>query len=119
MWRLRIITVSSIVFGALLFIAGSAWNWDNKTSTTTTIEGISNEVPSIEVAITSSQGTQSANVSVVVPPYVIVNSTWGSWQGSPQQNEMRVFTETSHGLYSESAALRLTGRNFLPMSYVD
>ena len=124
MWRFKIISVLSIVFGVLLFTAGASWDWNNTTSKTSTITfvprtNVSDEIPSIEVVVTSSPDAQASNLTAVVPPYVILSSTLGSWQASPQQDEMRVSIETIDGSYSESVALRLTGRILLPVSYAD
>ena len=105
MWRKKMITIASVVFGALLFgsvasLSGWGWNTQNNVELPTVSASWS------EIGAVTSAVAGPAQINGAMPPYIILNAQIGQ---AAQEPQVRISIKTMSGSYSEYAASRTAG----------
>ena len=113
MWRKKMITIASVVFGALLFgsVASlSGWGWNSQNNVELPIVSAS----WTEIGAVTSAVAGPAQINVAMPPYIILDAQAGQ---AAQEPQVRISIKTMSGSYSEYAASRTAGLKAQPVGF--
>ena len=117
MWRKKMITIASVVFGALLFgsVASlSGWGWNAQNNV---------ELPTVsaswtEIGSETSAVADPAQVNVAMPPYIIFDAHPVQRGQGAQQHQVRISIQPMSGSSSEYLASRKAAPESLPAVFV-